>query len=396
MVLGGRCSFSSQVPEAAPAAPAKPATPAAQAAKPRIAGHKEQGRKKTWHLYAGAAGASILAGLAYVIFVKYKGVDDFIAGIKATISSLKETPIADPSIDELQRALGPPPPDGYINVIMGMENLILKRDWSARHGWRVELRPGVKELLKALTEQGCMVTFWSDVSGAVAAETMGRIVTEFMGTPVALSQLHLGPEHCFVLKDKDSPRSGRAVERHIRYFNRDPNSILLVDVDPLSEKLNPGNTLLVKAMEDFEKETLDAEQNKRPLPVDITCNAIVALASRIRSDFQQLGRVDVPRSLAKLRREAGNAGFGTDQSGLYMYLQQEAADQVERERLRRETGLGGAVRKTVDRTGVLRGKLVPSEAAQMRPFRDPTIELGEDSILARKVREAANKLQQQQ
>jgi hypothetical protein len=38
----------------------------------------------------------------------------------------------------------------------------------------------------------------------------------------------------------------KAKERHIEFFNRDPATILLVDTNPLSARINPRNTLIVK------------------------------------------------------------------------------------------------------------------------------------------------------
>ena len=34
----------------------------------------------------------------------------------------------------LQRALGPPAPEGYINIIMAMEDVILRREWDVSFG----------------------------------------------------------------------------------------------------------------------------------------------------------------------------------------------------------------------------------------------------------------------
>jgi hypothetical protein len=38
-----------------------------------------------------------------------------------------------------------------------------------RYGWRYEIRPGAKEMFKALLDAGAMATLWSEASGAVSS-----------------------------------------------------------------------------------------------------------------------------------------------------------------------------------------------------------------------------------
>jgi len=44
---------------------------------------------------------------------------------------MEQTP-GDPNIEDLQKALGPPPPEGYVNVILAIESVLLRREWDVR------------------------------------------------------------------------------------------------------------------------------------------------------------------------------------------------------------------------------------------------------------------------
>ena len=115
-----------------------------------------------------------------------EAIDD----IRSVVEGVKEAGIADPTIEELQRVLGPPPPEFYTNVLMAMEDTIVKREWDRRYGWRYEVRPGVKEMMASLLEAGSMVTLWSDASGTVATETAGKLSMDF-GMALPVTQLHV-------------------------------------------------------------------------------------------------------------------------------------------------------------------------------------------------------------
>lgn len=73
-------------------------------------------------------------------------------------------------------------------------------------------------MFKALLDAGSMVTLWSEASGAVAMDTVGRLSLDF-GMALPVTPLHLGPEHCF---SGPSPGPGKPgpKEKHIGHFNR--------------------------------------------------------------------------------------------------------------------------------------------------------------------------------
>ncbi len=255
-----------------------------------------------------------------------------------------------------------------------------------RYGWLYEPREGVKELLRGLLDPslGVFVTLWSENSTSVANEVMEKLTQE-VGGPAAHTQ-PLGVEHMF-LRDNNQRK-----EKRLEYFNRDPRTVLLVDCNPASEQLNPNNTVLVRPMKEVLAEREAASKAGRPVPLDTTCVAIKTLIQRIREEVAMTGVVNIPRTLARLRAEAEQAGYATDTHGLYTYLMTAAEKEQEVERQRRETGLGGALRRTAQKSAVLRNKPTTMEAAMMKGYRDPGQELGEDSLLTRKLREAQAKV----
>lgn len=184
-------------------------------------------------------------------------------------------------------------------------------------------------------------------------------------------------------------------EKRLEYFNKDLSTVLLIDhTNSVSEELNPANTLLVEPMtkvQERRKQLIEEGEKqgitniRATLPPDTTMFCIKELVQRIREDAQAAGGiVNVPRTLTRLRQEAKVAGFATDTQGLYQYLLFAAERDSQAEKERHESGLGGYLRKLVQTSAVLRGKLSTGEAASVRPFRDPMDELPHDSYLLQK------------
>jgi hypothetical protein len=223
-----------------------------------------------------------------------------------------------------------------------------------------------------------MVTLWSENNAAVAAEMTDKLVADLGGAPAHTPPLSI--EQMFL---RVGPNGERRKEKRLECFNRDLRSVLLIDRDPTSEALNPHNTVLVTGMGEANGE-------------DSTCAAIRAVVQRVRDDASASGAVNVPRTLKHLRQEAEAAGFSTDARGLHEHLRASAAEEVDRERARREGGLGGFMRRTATSSPIVRGKMTTAEASVTRDFRDPGAEIGADAILTAKVRAASARLFQRQ
>jgi hypothetical protein len=218
---------------------------------------------------------------------------------------------------------------------------------------------------------GMSVTLWSSSPSQVAQE-----IQEKLSVALASAAAHtppLGLEHMFV--------RGKRKEKRLEVFGRNPRSILLIDSNPLSAALNPDNTVLVAPME-------AGSSGGARGGADATCLALQALVARVRDDAQSGGAADVPRALARLRAEAEGEGFSTDALGLHAYLSKRAAEEAAAAEAARRTGLGGLLRSAAAASALSKAPTT-AELAARRPYRDPAVELGEDALLTRRVREAS-------
>jgi len=114
----------------------------------------------------------------------------------------------------------------------------------------------------------------------------------------------------------------------------------------------------------------------------------------VKRDAAETGAINVPRALAGLRREAAKSGLAADAAGVFAVAQRISAEAAAEERARRESGLGGALRRTVAALPALRGRRTIVEEAEVRPFVDPAVQTGAPgSLLAEKVSTAVETMQ---
>ncbi len=52
--------------------------------------------------------------------------------MRETLRNMTESTPGDPNVEDLQKSLGPPPPDGYVNVLISIESVLLRREWDVR------------------------------------------------------------------------------------------------------------------------------------------------------------------------------------------------------------------------------------------------------------------------
>jgi len=350
----------------------------------------------------------------------------------------------DPAEEDLKAAL-PPPADGYISVLLSVEGVILRRTWDRRYGYRLELREGARELLRDLqpgAPLGVWLTLWSENTQPVAQEEVDKLMADqrdlqFPGPP-------LSSDHIFAA-------SGRRKEKRLEYFGRElpggrrfVDEVLLIDCDPVSEELNPDNTLRVEPMRERLSAAAAEEAEAAAAATrsatgaggastsaaaataaaaaaaaatsaaaaaaaaedkaDTTCAAIRALLVRVRQDAMAGGggggapRPNVPATLKRLRAEAVAAGFAPDAGGIFAYLGAAARREEEAEARRRDSGLGGLLRRAM--TSAVRARAASrqaplyttTEANSLARFELPTYD---DSWLARKVARSSEALRRQ-
>ena len=338
-------------------------------------------------------GGGTLFGL-YLFYQSGFSIDRMQLSINELYTRVQDRNVGDPLPEDLQTALGPNPPEGYISVLLAVDDVLVKRTWNRKFGWVYEPREGAKELLKALLDPnlGVWLTLWSENGMSVANEVTEKLFQELGGSPANTQPL--SADHIFLRGEGNEKRK----EKRLEYFNRDLSTVLLIDHNKVSEDLNPDNTIIVSKMKEAlvaastggdSAQTVVAAVDEQP---DSTCSAIKALVSRIRDDIQATGTVNVPASLSNIKKQALEAGYSTDTQGLFAFLGKavEESKRLERERL--ETGLGGFLRRIIKSQPVLRNKLTTIEQASVRPFIDPSDELGIDSLLATRVHDAMRRL----
>jgi hypothetical protein len=140
-------------------------------------------RKKRVWLTGALAGTALVAG--YVAYENDFSVEKMTERARAALSAVLERETGDPLPEDLQRALGPAPPDGYVSVILAVEDVLLRRSYHRKFGWVYEPREGVKELLRSLVDPNVpvFVTLWSENGLAVASEVMDKLAQEIGGPP---------------------------------------------------------------------------------------------------------------------------------------------------------------------------------------------------------------------
>jgi len=131
--------------------------------------------------YAALGGVALFG--AYLSHLNSYSLDVFMKNMRDTWRNLWERDLGDPVVEDLQKALGDPPPGHYINVLLSLEDVLLVREWDRRRGYTVVPREGMVDLLRWLVDpaSGCFVTLWSENSSAVAGEIMEQLMPMLKG-----------------------------------------------------------------------------------------------------------------------------------------------------------------------------------------------------------------------
>lgn len=124
-----------------------------------------------------------------------------------------------------------PPPYDRPTLVIAVDDLLVKSEWTRAHGWRVAKRPGVDYFLGYLAQYYEIVLF-SDKYQAMAAETVLKLDPLRASVSYALFREATRYENGVLIKD-------------LRNLNRDLRKVIVLDVDPLAVKLQPENCLLL-------------------------------------------------------------------------------------------------------------------------------------------------------
>jgi NLI interacting factor-like phosphatase len=343
-------------------------------------------------------GMSVLIGVGYYLS-QQKSVKKMIDDAMFTFGYVTEAVSSgNPSLEELSRSLGPVPPEPYGTLILTLDDCIMKKEWDRKYGFKYELRPGIKELLKTATENAFFIVFWSDNSANGVIEILQKLQLDDQAyMQVSYNPLHLGSEHMLwpeninekeVVTYNEDGSKKLFKEKHIEYLGRDPSTILLVDIDERQEKLNPANTICVRSMSTMEKEK---EQSSIG---DSTLQAVSLVLQRIRSDATNVfGKLNVKRSLEEIRKEASTAGFSSDANGVYTHLLKQANAETEAEEKRKNEGLGTLIKSITPSLQREKPKAVMEINANKRYISVYESSGFQDSFLAQKAASAVSKLE---
>ncbi|KAI9882627.1 MAG: histone deacetylase [Watsoniomyces obsoletus] len=115
-------------------------------------------------------------------------------------------------------------------LVIGLEDVLVHSEWTREHGWRVAKRPGVDYFLRYLQQYYELVIFTT--SPMAMAEAVIR---------------KLDPYHIVLwplFREATKYVDGHQV-KDLSYLNRDLSKVIMIETDPNSAKLQPGNTIML-------------------------------------------------------------------------------------------------------------------------------------------------------
>lgn len=124
-----------------------------------------------------------------------------------------------------------PAPYDRPTLVIAVDDLLVKSEWTRKYGWRVAKRPGVDYFLGYLAQYYEVVLF-SDKYQAMAAETVLKLDPLRASVSYALFREATRYENGTLLKD-------------LRHLNRDLKKVIVIDTDPNVVKLQAENALIL-------------------------------------------------------------------------------------------------------------------------------------------------------
>lgn len=124
-----------------------------------------------------------------------------------------------------------PAPYDRPTLVIAVDDLLVKSEWTRKYGWRVAKRPGVDYFLGYLAQYYEVVLF-SDKYQAMAADTVLNLDPLRASVSYALFREATRYDNGILLKD-------------LRHLNRDLKKVIVIDTDPKVVKLQPENALIL-------------------------------------------------------------------------------------------------------------------------------------------------------
>lgn len=138
---------------------------------------------------------------------------------------------SEPSFEKLLPDPTPLPYGRPLTLVLALEDLLVKSEWTREHGWRTAKRPGLDYFLGYLA-QYYEVVIWSDKYQAIDQEMVMKL------DPLRASISYS------LFREATRYSKGKLI-KDIRYLNRDPSKVIVVDVSKDATSLQPENALLM-------------------------------------------------------------------------------------------------------------------------------------------------------
>lgn len=138
---------------------------------------------------------------------------------------------SEPSFDKLLPEPTPLPYGRPLTLVLALEDLLVKSEWTREHGWRTAKRPGLDYFLGYLA-QYYEVVIWSDKYQAIDQEMI-----------VKLDPLRASVSYS-LFREATRYAKGKLI-KDIRHLNRDPSKVIMVDVSKEAVSLQPENAFVL-------------------------------------------------------------------------------------------------------------------------------------------------------
>jgi len=160
------------------------------------------------------------------------GFAQYYSRLKSKVFTAKKA-IEDPFSDKLlPDPLEPPYHQPKYTVVLEITGLLVKSDWTHKHGWRFQKRPGLDIFLNQIGYPNFEVVIWSTDSSL----TFFPIVNA------------MDPNQNLIMyrlfKDATKFKNGAHI-KELNSLNRDLRKVIVVDWNKLSVQDNPDNALLL-------------------------------------------------------------------------------------------------------------------------------------------------------
>lgn len=163
-------------------------------------------------------------------FHDQSGLDSFLGRLKFRVQSVRDG-MTKPVWDKLLPDPLPFPYSRPYTLVLDLDQLLVASSWSTSHGWRIAKRPGLDYFLGYLSQWYEIVVFTTQPF-FIVEKTLEK----------------LDPDRRFIayqlFRESCRLEDGKLV-KDLRYLNRDPRKVVVIDTDPDHVSLQPENAVIL-------------------------------------------------------------------------------------------------------------------------------------------------------